>query len=217
MRIRLLTVVVCLLVSMPQTRAERGVAPAGHSKPVAVTQVFDDWSYRCVFPAKVSETKRKNVPQKRKRLTKTCELFQSVRIRPDRQDKPLVEVLSLAVSRANDKARKIKWALVVVTPLDVHLPSRFGLSVGKEKPLTAPYRNCNRFGCWAVVPLANKTLRALRKSKDAAGLFRLLNGKSIKIVFSLKGFRRGHDSLTKGDLPVTAGKTPRQSKSEIRK
>ena len=147
-------------------------------------QLFGDWAYRCA---------RSNGTD-----AKTCELAQSVRVK---RDGKLLEVISLAVSRARDKAKKVEWALVAVTPLDVHLPSRFGISVGEKTVTTAAYRNCNRFGCWAVVALDASLLKQFQAQSEAAALFRLLDGKTVRIVFSLKGFREGFRALKSGKTP----------------
>ena len=149
-------------------------------------QRFGDWSYRCVQPGEKASA------------ATTCELAQSVQIQRDGQ---MVEVVSLAVSRVQDKARKVDWALVAVTPLDVHLPSQFGIGVGEKTVTTAEYRNCNRFGCWAVVPLSAALLKQFQTGNEAALLFRMLDGKTVRIVFSLKGFTKGLGALQSGKLP----------------
>jgi len=156
---------------------------AAQNAPELVPQRFEDWTLRCARQASAAAA---------------CELSQSVKI--SRDDK-LIEVISLAVSRAKDKADKIDWALVAITPLDVHLPSQFGIGVGEKTVTTAEYRNCNRFGCWAVVPLSAALLKQFQTGNEAALLFRMLDGKTVRIVFSLKGFTKGLGALQSGKLP----------------
>lgn len=99
-----------------------------------------------------------------------------------------VQLLELGVSKATDKAGKVDWALVVLTPLDVLLTSDFGLEVGNRKPALFRYRNCNHLGCFAVVPLSKSLIVAMKKANNGAVYFRLLNGQAVKVIFSFKGF-----------------------------
>ncbi len=73
-------------------------------------QQFDDWQLRCTSPAPSSGADKPSAP--------ACEIGQPLMV--DVDGKP-VELLSLAVTRASDKAEKAKWAMVVLTPLDVQL------------------------------------------------------------------------------------------------
>ena len=167
-----------------QSQAQRAAGQAAE----VTQQRFGDWSYRCAQPGEKASA------------ATTCELAQSVQIQRDGQ---MLEVVSLAVSRVKDKASQVDWALVAVTPLDVHLPSKFGIGigVGEKAVATAEYRNCNRFGCWAVVPLSAALLKQFRAGNEAALLFRMLDGKTVRIVFSLKGFTKGLRALQTGKMP----------------
>ena len=165
-----------------QSQAQRAAGQAAE----VTQQRFGDWSYRCAQPGEKASA------------ATTCELAQSVQIQRDGQ---MLEVVSLAVSRVKDKASQVDWALVAVTPLDVHLPSKFGIGVGEKAVATAEYRNCNRFGCWAVVPLSAALLKQFRAGNEAALLFRMLDGKTVRIVFSLKGFTKGLRALQNGKMP----------------
>jgi len=187
MRLQVFIYIICVIALSSTVHAQ---TQTSNKEPPAVANItqkqFGDWSYRCARPyGKTSGAA-------------TCELAQSVRIE---RDGKLIEVVNLAVSRAKDKAGKVAWALVAVTPLDVHLPSKFGVSVGKTTVTTAPYRNCNRLGCWAVVPLEASILKQFEAQKEAAALFRVLDGKTVRIVFSLKGFTKGFRALKGGKVP----------------
>src|SRR5690606_1430599 len=97
---------------------------------------------------------------------------------------------NLTFLRANDQANKVDWALVVLTPLDVHLVSDFGLRIGASKTILARYRNCNHQGCWVVAPIDQAGLDSLKKSAEAVGAFQLMNGQNVNISFSLVGFTK---------------------------
>ncbi len=170
------------------TPADSAATTERPASQTLLTQRFDDWAYRCA--------KTKNSAE-----VANCELFQAIAVE---QDGKRTEVLKLAVSRTSGKGQKIKWALVVLAPLDIHLPSNFGLQVGRRKPVQARYRNCNHLGCWAIFPAASSMIDGLKKSKDGAGLFRLLNGKVVKVVFSLKGFTMAFNAMNSGSVPVVS-------------
>lgn len=154
-----------------------------------LSERFEDWVHRCVVPEKTTGAEVQPV----------CELFQSVQIE---QDGVFSEILNVSVSKANDKAGKVDWAVLVLAPADVHLPSDFGLSMGSRPPILTRYRNCNQLGCWVVIPADRAVLSGLKKATEGAGHFRLLNGQVVKIVFSLKGFTRAFNALASGQLPA---------------
>jgi len=156
---------------------------------------FDDWVLRCVVSGGASAEAARPA---------SCEISQPLMVN---QDGNPVEVLNLAVSRASDKAGKVDWALVVLTPLDVHLASDFGYGVGSGKPELVRYRNCNHAGCFVVVPLDNGRISQLKKASDGAAFFRLLNGQAVKVSFSLKGFTKAFNALSEGRVPVSRQET----------
>lgn len=157
----------------------KGSTGAAAEPSVSETR-FDDWALRCVTQPG-SDGKA------------VCELAQSVKATLSGKDVPVLEI---AVSPAADKAGKARHALVVLTPLDVLLSSDFGLQIGKGKQEVYRYRNCNHLGCFAVVPLTRERLKALVSGRDAAVFFRLLDGQTVKIMVSLKGFGRALEALS---------------------
>lgn len=127
-----------------------------------------------------------------------------------------VELLSLAVTRASDKAGDANWAMVVLTPLDVQLNADFGLSVGSAEPVLLRYRNCNRLGCFVLVPLDDRRIRQMERAAAGAVYFRLLDGQAVKVSFSLKGFTKAMAALSAGVTPGDAaevGQAPRATQS----
>lgn len=158
------------------------------------TERFDDWTLRCVVAAETGD----KTPEK-----PACEIAQPLMV--DQGGKP-VEVLNLAISHANDKAGKANWALVALTPLDVHLASDFGFGAGSAKPSLARYRNCNHAGCFVIIPLDDNRISQMKQASDGATFFRLLNGQAVKVSFSLKGFTKAFDALSAGTVPA-AGET----------
>lgn len=127
-----------------------------------------------------------------------------------------VELLNLAVTRASDKAGEAKWAMVVLTPLDVQLNADFGLAIGTAEPVLLRYRNCNRLGCFVLAPLDDRRIRQLERAAAGAVYFRLLDGQAVKVSFSLKGFTKAMVALSSGVAPGDAAKdsqAPRAAQS----
>ncbi|MEJ8561546.1 invasion associated locus B family protein [Yoonia sp. GPGPB17] len=151
-----------------------------------LSEAFEDWQYRCILTQELGEPIG-------------CELSQSVLVE---QDGRQVEVLNIALSRAVDQASDVDWALVILTPKDVHLPSDFGLSFGSAEPQLIRYRNCNEVGCWVIVPGNASLIDTMKRQVEGTAYLRLLDGQVVRIVFSLRGFTRGFDAMSQAELPV---------------
>lgn len=176
----------CVSQGFAQEAEAKGGAGAAAAPSVSEIR-FDDWVLRCV--AQPIDVKTK--PDASAKAA--CELAQSVKATLSGKEVPVLEI---AVSPAADKAGKARHALVVLTPLDVLLSSDFGLQIGKGKQEVYRYRNCNHLGCFAVVPLTRERLNALVASRDAAMFFRLLDGQTVKIMVSLKGFGQALEAFS---------------------
>lgn len=187
---------ISLSALIPINPAFSGVASSNiqnKQNPEKFEQAYADWTLSCIRgPATTVAVGAK------KTTSNKCEIVQTVTAAAG--GKP-VQLLELGVSPAKDKAGKVDWALVVLTPLDVLLSSDFGLEAGHKKPELFRYRNCNHLGCFAVVPLGRKLLAGLKRESKGATYFRLLNGQAVKVVFSLKGFSKAFDALESGKEP----------------
>jgi len=192
--------ILCFLASSAHAQDSDISSP---SSPAVAEQVstdiratrFDDWVLRCVVADGARERQTKPA---------SCEISQPLMVHHDGAP---VEVLNLAVSRGLDKAGKADWALVVLTPLDVHLASDFGFGVGSRPPELVRYRNCNHLGCFVVVALDNDRIDQMKKASDGAAFFRLLNGQAVKVSFSLKGFTKAFNALSEGKVPASGQET----------
>lgn len=103
-----------------------------------------------------------------------------------------------------------------MTPLDVQLHADFGLAVGSAEPVLLRYRNCNRLGCFVLVPLDDRRIRQMERAAAGAVYFRLLDGQAVKVSFSLKGFTKAMAALTSGVASGDAAKdsqAPRTTQS----
>ncbi len=166
-------------------------ASSNHQDFKIQSHQYNDWAYQCLVPTKHAQ----DAPEPK------CEISQPVQAE---QNGTNIELFNVALIPANDKAGKVKWALVVVTSLglDIHLPSDFGLIVGTKNPFLTRFRNCSVQGCQVVIPADNSLLTNLKRANNGVGLFRLLNGKVIRVEFSLKGFTKAFNALASGDPPI---------------
>jgi invasion protein IalB len=186
-----------------QPGSEERAASTANSRSV---QQFDDWQLRCSSRPQRSKGDASSAA--------ACEIGQPLMI--DLDGKP-VELLNLAISKAHDKAGKVEWAMVVLTPLDVELSADFGVSIGSAEPALLRYRNCNRLGCFVLVPLDNRRVQEMKQAATGAVYFRLLNKQAVKVNFSLKGFTKAMIALSSGVAPsdaATDGPAPRSGQSE---
>lgn len=151
-----------------------------------VSLAFDDWTLKCIAKENDASDHR-------------CEISQVVAVEDEART---VEILSLAVSRSRNQTGKAVFTLVALTPGDIHLPSDFGLSADDAKLSLSRYRNCNRNGCFVIVPLSNQEIKRLKRATRGAALFRDLAGRPIKVTFSLKGFTKAFDHLATGIIPA---------------
>jgi invasion protein IalB len=109
-------------------------------------------------------------------------------------------VLRLAVEGTGE-AR----ALVVATPLPLFLPDGLVLTLGGGEPRPEPWRTCNAAGCEARLPLEPGLLASLRREREAAVSFTLLDGVRVRLPISLLGFTAAERALGAAAEPVEAG------------
>ena len=166
------------LVGGPTTSANAHARSYGH------------WTLRCAARADGGDRVARDPA-----VVERCEIAQGVTAVDGGKS---VQLLEIAVSRAGDKTGKRAWALVVLAPLDVLLAPGLGLEEGHRRPVVLRYRNCNHLGCFAVAPLTEEMLAGLRKEIRGAAYFRLLNGRAVKVIFSLDGFSKAFSALASG-------------------
>ena len=79
-------------------------------------------------------------------------------------------------------------ALLVQLPLDVYLPADFGLRIDGRNERRIRYRNCNEAGCWVVLSVDQSLISELRRGITAEAALALVEGETVRISFSLRGF-----------------------------
>lgn len=195
----LLLVLVCGLVNSNVAIAEeksknKAEIATNNQKNKSKTKKYNDWYYRCI-----EQEADKKSPARQ------CEVLQVAQVKSPSKNKNSkaaaknVSVLTLAFSKGlpDKKSKKRSILLTVLTPLNIHLPAGFDLTVDKNKPIKNVYRNCNQAGCWVNAQLSSQDMRRFKKGKFGLGQMRLLNGQNVRIKFSLKGLGRALAALEK--------------------
>lgn len=141
------------------------------TEPPVAEERFEDWRRVCVAEA--------------------CRIEVSIAS----PDASAAELLGLSVEAAD------REALVVRTPLPLHLPDGVMLTLGGGEPEEAPWRTCDAAGCDARLPLTGSLLRGLRGERGAAVAFTLVDGERVRIAVSLMGFSAALRSLDAASEP----------------
>src|SRR5690606_29320029 len=117
-----------LISLLPVTAIASETAVSGDN---LTSHAFDDWTLHCA-----------EEPDAAGKAVRLGEIAQSVGVEDQER---AVEMLRLAVSRSGEGSKNA-FTLVALAPLDVPLPSQFGLFASDAKLARAPYRNCNPNG-----------------------------------------------------------------------
>lgn len=78
--------------------------------------------------------------------------------------------------------------LALATPLPLFLPDGLALAVGDAAPVPVPWRTCTATGCEATLALDPALLAALRRAPGGSAAFTLVDGVTVRLPFSLRGF-----------------------------
>ncbi|MEX3017920.1 invasion associated locus B family protein [Gymnodinialimonas hymeniacidonis] len=139
-------------------------APASAQDEAALAvEAHEDWRVSC--PGETADS---------------CRVWQRVQV-PYGDD--LQDVMAVSVAPADG-------GLVVLfqVPLDVYLPADFGLRVDGTGERRVRYRNCNETGCWVLMRGDSGVLSSFRRGITAEAALSLVEGETVRISFSLRGF-----------------------------
>jgi len=143
----------------------RGVL-AGPPDVLTIT-AYDDWRLLC------PSSKEKDA---------TCRMTQDIIDTKSGQS-----IASLVVAKEIGKDKSESTVLAVSVPLNVLLEPGVGLKFGNEVK-TYQYKTCTEGGCIAIVPYDDALQASIEKGGDAAINVARLDGKTIELPFSTKGF-----------------------------
>ncbi len=131
--------------------------------PAADVEVFDDWRVSCADG-----------------VADNCRVWQRVQVA---YNDGLQDVMAVSIAPADT-------GLVVLfqVPLDVYLPADFGLRVDGTGERRVRYRNCNETGCWVLMRGDSGVLSSFRRGITAEAALSLVEGETVRISFSLRGF-----------------------------
>lgn len=134
---------------------------------VPTMMVYNDW--RLICPA-------------RKDKDANCRMTQDVV-----DSKTGQAIASLVVYKETDKDKKTTTLLAVNVPLGVALEPGVGLKFGNDMK-SYQYKTCLEAGCVATVAYDEALEKSITGTEDAAITVARLDGKSVALPFSTKGF-----------------------------
>lgn len=135
---------------------------------------FDNWTVSCAeFEA----------PQPR-RCAATLRVVQE-------QSKQVIFAWTISV--AGDK--KLTGALV--TPTGVQILPGIDLTLGKAKPRKVAYTSCTPQQCAGILPVDEAIVRDAGQSDNAEATIQMVDGRSIKFTFPVKGIDKAVAQLRK--------------------
>ena len=134
---------------------------------VPTMMVYDDW--RLICPARAE----KDV---------NCRISQEIT-----DPKSGQALASLVLLKEVDKDKKETTVLAVSVPLNVLLEPGVGLKLGNDLK-TYQYKTCLEGGCITTIPYDEALEKMVAGSSDAAITVARLDGKSVQLPFSTKGF-----------------------------
>jgi invasion protein IalB len=133
------------------------------AQDASAVQSFEDWRVSC--PQAVADS---------------CRVWQRVQVQHDGLAQ---DVMAVSIAPADEGL-----ALLVQLPLDVYLPADFGLRIDGQNERRIRYRNCNEAGCWVILPADQALIGQLRRGISAEAALALVEGETVRISFSLRGF-----------------------------
>lgn len=145
---------------------------------VMTISAFDDW--RLICPA----SKEKDA---------SCRMSQDII-----DSKSGQSIASLVVLKQMENDKRITTVLAVSVPLNVLLEPGIGLKFGNELK-TYQYKTCTEGGCIAVIPYDDKIENSISSASDAALSVARLDGKSVQLPFSTKGFVQARKAFIHND------------------
>jgi len=139
-------------------------------------QVFRDWTARCSAAASGG-------PQ-------VCVLEQVVF--SDDGERPMLRAAAGYLEQPGGKAEP---AVLTTVPLMVALQPGLAVSIDGGDAFIAEFHHCTPEGCVAGLPLDERVMGAFRSGADAEVRVATLDGATISMRLSLRGFSAGFDAL----------------------
>jgi len=139
---------------------------AGPPDVMTITS-YDDW--RLICPS----TKEKDA---------SCRMTQDIVDTKSGQ-----AIASLVVAKEIEKDKSESTVLAVNVPLNVLLEPGVGIKFGNETR-TYQYKTCTEGGCIAIVPYDDQLEKTIESASDGAINVARLDGKTVELPFSTKGF-----------------------------
>jgi invasion protein IalB len=113
------------------------------------------------------------------------------------------QIASLVVFKEIGKDKKESTVLAVDVPLNILLEPGLGLKLGNDLK-TYQYKTCTEGGCVALIPADDQLIASLGSADTAALVVARLDGKSVDVPFSTKGFVKARKAFVNFDAKRTS-------------
>ena len=137
-------------------------------------QTFQDWIIRCSERAETV-------------AVEPCVMRQSVL--PREGERPIMQIM---VGILKDNRRP---GVIITVPLGVRLPPGLSLRIDQSEEIRMAYHRCVLRGCQSQLILTEQLEAVLKAGLQGEVTFRGGAGRSISVLFSLKGFTAALNSL----------------------
>ncbi|MEM6987207.1 MAG: invasion associated locus B family protein [Pseudomonadota bacterium] len=148
------------------------------SQAVDDGQAFRDWTARCSVPPNSN--------------AQVCVLEQIVF--SDDGERPM---LRAAAGFLEQPGGVFEPAILTTVPLMVALQPGLAVSVDGGDAFIADFHHCTPEGCVAGLPLDERVMGAFRRGADAEIRVATIDGATVSMTLSLRGFSAGFDALPK--------------------
>lgn len=120
--------------------------------------------------------------------TDQCEIFQSLSLKESGQ-----RLIEFAVGFSPEEQGAAR--AVAVLPLGILLDRPVGLEIDSDKKFQFTVRQCLNSGCYGFINMNEALLSAMRKGDKMTIVFTSVQGKTLRVEMSLKGFTKALKSL----------------------
>ncbi len=145
------------------------------------TEDFGDWMVRC--------NNGVDGVDKGKKKRGRCEMSQSLSQKDSKQ-----RVAEFNIGFPSNEAGAVG---VVILPLGLMLQHGGQLQIDEQDPLSFKFRSCEPGGCFALIVLDDALIKDMRKGGSAYISFMLPNQKIMRLPFSLRGFTKAFNNISK--------------------
>lgn len=124
---------------------------------------------------------------------KTCQIIQQI------LEKKSKKILLSGAVRLKQNGKKKTPTLLLQLPHGMYIPAGIVVRVDKAEIVKTIAQTCDQRGCFAGLPINEKTLAKLKSGKKLVIAFNNLKKQTIAITLTLDGFEASYAKLVSGE------------------